>query len=282
MPQKGFSEASGWVILSPIEARIKEKIEAVGVPLRDWDIKIYRGILTGYNEAFIINEETKNKLIAASPKNVEIIRPILLGKNIKRYSYTWEGTWLINSHNGIRSKNIDAIDLKKNYPVVLEYLQAFQPNISLRADQGNHWSNLRNCAYLEEFDKPKIAWGNLAINPQFAFVEQPMIINNPANFITTDNLYILAVLNSALSKLYIKQLGVSRNGGYMEYKPMFVGLVPIPPIAIEQQNDIVEIVNKLLRTKNEDERREFEQTIDNKVCGLYGLNMEEISYILSI
>src|SRR5690606_27541812 len=114
--QKGFSDTSGWVILSPIEARIKEKIEAVGIPLKDWDIKIYRGILTGYNEAFIIDEDTKNKLIEASPKNAEIIRPILRGRDIKRYSAKFENKYIIFTRRGI--------DIKA-YPHVENYLTNF-------------------------------------------------------------------------------------------------------------------------------------------------------------
>ncbi|TFF38054.1 hypothetical protein, partial [Mucilaginibacter psychrotolerans] len=74
--QRGFKPDSGWVILSPLEATIKNKIEAVGTPLKDWDINIYRGILTGFNDAFIIDQKTRDALIEASPKNDEIIRPI--------------------------------------------------------------------------------------------------------------------------------------------------------------------------------------------------------------
>lgn len=78
-----FSKRESWVVLSEIEQRIKAKIEAVGVPLKDWDINIYRGILTGYNEAFIIDGKKKDELIAEDPKSAEIIRPILRGRDIK-------------------------------------------------------------------------------------------------------------------------------------------------------------------------------------------------------
>lgn len=91
----GKSAISSFVILSDIEKRIKEKIESVGTPLKEWDINIYRGILTGYNEAFIIDGETKDELIEKSPKNAEIIRPILRGRDIKRYGYEFADLWLI-------------------------------------------------------------------------------------------------------------------------------------------------------------------------------------------
>ncbi|MGV4459827.1 Eco57I restriction-modification methylase domain-containing protein, partial [Ornithobacterium rhinotracheale] len=104
-----FSSES-WIILSEIEKSIKEKIEAIGTPLKDWDINIYRGILTGYNEAFIINGERKDELIAQDPKSAEIIRPILRGRDIKRYGYDFADLWLINTHNGLKEKGIKPIN----------------------------------------------------------------------------------------------------------------------------------------------------------------------------
>lgn len=112
-----------------------------------------------------------------------------------------------------------------------------------RQDQGDHWSNLRNCAYLEEFYKPKIAWGNLALNGQFAFVGEEYFINNPSPFLTTDNLYFLAILNSKVADYYLKQLGVSRSGGYMEYKPMFVEQLPVPKATKQEQEHLSSMVS---------------------------------------
>ena len=97
-----FKAEDSWIVLSPIEKRIKEKIEKAGKPLRDWDISIYRGILTGYNDAFIIDGVTKDRLIAKSPKNAEIIRPILRGRDIKRYKADFADLWIINTHNGYK------------------------------------------------------------------------------------------------------------------------------------------------------------------------------------
>ena len=97
-----------WVILSPIEQSIKRKIEAVGTPLKDWDINIYRGVLTGYNEAFIISTEKREEILAncksedERTRTAELIRPILRGRDIKRYGYDWANLWLINTHNGIK------------------------------------------------------------------------------------------------------------------------------------------------------------------------------------
>ncbi|MCM1866299.1 restriction endonuclease, partial [Bacteroides ovatus] len=103
-----FSSSDSWVILSPIEQSIKRKIEAIGTPLKDWDINIYRGVLTGYNEAFIISTEKRNEILAncqseeERQRTAELIRPILRGRDIKRYGYNWDNLWLINTHNGIK------------------------------------------------------------------------------------------------------------------------------------------------------------------------------------
>ena len=100
-----FNGKESWVILTPIEQSIKRKIEAVGTPLKDWDIQIYRGVLTGCNEAFIISSEKRNEILSncqsedERKRTAELIRPILRGRDIKQYGYDWANLWLINTHN---------------------------------------------------------------------------------------------------------------------------------------------------------------------------------------
>ncbi|WP_301338602.1 TaqI-like C-terminal specificity domain-containing protein [Treponema denticola] len=126
---------NNWVILSDIEQRIKQKIEAVGTPLKEWNIKIYRGILTGCNEAFIINKEKRDELIKKCPKSAEIIRPILRGRDIKRYSYDFAELYLLNVHNGIREKNIPLVNID-DYPAIKTHLDQYWDKISVRDDRG--------------------------------------------------------------------------------------------------------------------------------------------------
>jgi adenine-specific DNA-methyltransferase len=277
--QKDLKADGGWVILSPIEASIKTKIEVAGTPLKDWDINIYRGILTGYNEAFIINQKTRDKLIEASSKNAEIIRPIILGKNIKRYNYSWDNLWIINSHNGVKGK-YKRIDIENDYPTIFEHLKQFLPQIEIRSDQGENWTNLRNCAYLDDFDKPKIAWGNLSLKCQFAYIKEPMMINAPSPFFTTDKIYLLAILNSHVADFYIKNLGVTRNGGYFEYKPMFVEQFPIPSLSKDAQVYLTNLINRLEESNLDSYDKEaVEVEIEQFVYKLYNLENEEISII---
>lgn len=138
------------MISTSIERRIKEKIENIGTPLRDWEINIYRGILTGYNEAFIIDETKKNELIAADPKSAEIIRPILRGRDIKRYGTEFADLWIINTHNGLRDKGIKALKIE-DYPVIKSHLDKYFDQLQKRADKGDTPYNLRNCAYTDYF-----------------------------------------------------------------------------------------------------------------------------------
>ena len=160
-----FATSDSWVILSPIEQSIKRKIEAVGTPLKDWDIQINYGIKTGYNEAFIITTEKRDEILSncadedERKRTDELIRPILRGRDIKRYGYDWANLWLINTHNGIKGK-LDRIHIE-DYPTVKAHLDQYWDKISTRADKGDTPYNLRNCAYLDDFSKPKIVYQEL-------------------------------------------------------------------------------------------------------------------------
>ncbi|MDO4827615.1 MAG: restriction endonuclease, partial [Bacteroidia bacterium] len=148
--------------MSDIERSIKKKIETIGIPLREWDLQIYRGILTGYNDAFIITSEKRDEILAncadeeERKRTVELIRPILRGRDIKRYGYDWANLWLINTHNGVKGK-IPRIEIK-DHSAVKAHLDQFWDKIKDRADQGDTPYNLRNCAYLEDFTRPKVIW----------------------------------------------------------------------------------------------------------------------------
>ena len=181
-----FTGSDLWVILSPIEQSIKRKIEAVGVPLKDWDINIYRGVLTGYNDAFIISTEKRNEILAncqteeERTRTAELIRPILRGRDIKRYGYDWANLWLINTHNGIKGK-LPRIQIE-DYPTVKAHLDQYWDKISKRADKGDTPYNLRNCAYLEDFNLPKIVYPNMTKYMPFVYDENCFFTNQKCFF----------------------------------------------------------------------------------------------------
>jgi hypothetical protein len=147
-----------WTISSKAEYEIKKQIEKVGIPLKDWDVSIYRGILTGFNEAFIIDGKKKDELIAADPKSAEIIKPVLRGRDIKRYRIDFADLWLINTHNGYG--NVPAIDVTQ-YPAIKMHLDQYLPKLKKRQDKGKTPYNLRNCAYENDFRKEKIIYPDI-------------------------------------------------------------------------------------------------------------------------
>ena len=214
-----FATSDSWVILSPIEQSIKRKIEAVGTPLKDWDIQINYGIKTGCNEAFIISTEKRDEILANCQsdeervKTAELIRPILRGRDIKRYGYVDNGLYLINTHNGIRGR-IPRIKIE-DYPAVKAHLDQYWDRISIRADKGDTPYNLRNCAYLEDFNKPKIVYMEIQTDnpiegypfPCFAFDRNNAMVANTA-YIMSSNIcnmkYVLGVINSNLGRLLTK------------------------------------------------------------------------------
>ena len=268
-----FTNNDSWVILSPIEQSIKRKIEAVGVPLKDWNISINYGIKTGFNDAFIVSGAKRDEILAncktveEREKTAELIRPILRGRDIKRYEYNFADLYLINTHNGVKDKNIPRIDIK-DYPAIKNHLDEYWDKISTRADKGDTPYNLRNCAYMDEFNKPKIVWGNLNLSATYTLAPAGMMINAPATMIVPASESLLCILNSKIADYYIRNLGVTRNGGYFEYKPMFIEQLPVP------QN----IDEKLFEEFSKKELNN-EEEIDRKVYELYGLTDEEIQFL---
>ena len=178
------------MILSDIEQRIKTKIEAIGTPLKDWDIQINYGIKTGFNDAFIINGEKKAELIAQDPKSAEIIRPILRGRDIKRYGYEFADLYLINTHNGMKEKGIKRIDIE-DYPAVKAHLDTFYEQLEKRQDKGDTPYNLRNCAYIEDFSKHKIVYPNMTKFMPFLLDKKNFMTNQKCFIMTGEKLAYL-------------------------------------------------------------------------------------------
>ena len=278
-----FAGSDSWVILSPIEQSIKRKIEAVGVPLKDWDIQINYGIKTGYNDAFIISTEKRNEILAnckdadERKRTEELIRPILRGRDIKRYGYEWANLYLIATFPS-RHYNIE------EYPAVKRYLLSFGKErleqtgktytingekIKARKKTNNKWFETQDSiSYWEDFNKPKIVWGNLNLKGAYSYAPKGMFINAPSPFLATSNIAVLHILNSKIADYYIRSLGVTRNGGYFEYKPMFVERLPIPQIGLENLNSYPIKPSK-----------EQEKEIEENVYQIYGLSLQEIDYM---
>jgi hypothetical protein len=271
-----------WIILTPEEQKIKQKIERIGTPLKDWDISIYYGIKTGYNDAFIINGDKKDDLISKDRKSAEIIKPILRGRDIKRYKAKFADKWLINTHNGYKNsenKYIPPIEIN-DYPAIKEHLDKFWDELQIRQDRGITPYNLRNCAYLKEFEKEKIIWIELCDKAKFT-IEYKYHTLAGTFAMTGNNLkYLLALLNSNLSLFYFDKIATSSGIGTNMWKKYKIEFLPIPKIHKYQAHPFSELVDKILIKKERGENTSVEEhQIDEMVYNLYGLTEEEIRIV---
>ncbi|OLQ25691.1 restriction endonuclease [Helicobacter pylori] len=275
---------------------LRDKMESVGTPLKDWDIQIYRGILTGANEAFIIPTEKREEILNACKTQEErkrtetLIKPILRGKDIKRYSYEWAGEWVINTHNGYTSNlksKIPPVDIEK-YPAIKVHLDSHWDTIATRSDQGDTPYHLRNCVYLEDFEKEKIVYPCImAKEPCFVYEEKGFYAPAPANIITGDKIeikYITALLNSKC--IYFAMRKFYMGGGIEgELKTNNLEKIPIPQITSKNQelaHKITDCAKAILEAKEKDPKantQELEKEIDALVYQLYNLTDEEIKII---
>ena len=246
--------------------------------MKDWDISINYGIKTGCNEAFIIDEAKRAELIRSDPKSAEIIRPILRGRDIKRYGYEWANQYLIVTHNGYRDNSgSDVPPLNINdYQAIKAHLYEHWDAISTRTDRGITPYNLRNCAYMDDFSKQKIVWGNLNLKAQYVLVDEVIYVNAPSPIITPGSEYLLAFLNSAIGDWWIKLVGVGRSGGFLEYKPMFVESFPVPLPTYDVANELSQLVRIRMSTENTVDIAKTENKINQLIFSTYNLTKEEI------
>lgn len=310
IPQSTLNETN-FTFLDNSKFELKSKIEKVAKPLKDWGVNINYGVKTGLNEAFIIDSNTRDKILNTCigeerERTQKLIRPILRGRDIKRYDYEWAGLWLINIHNGYGAKPRINID---NFPKLKLYLDKFEPKLSKRSDRGATPYNLRNCAYLEEFEKEKILCARMVQSPKFAYDTNNNIPDNTAYCITGANLkFLLAFLNS-IGVYKIFNFFYAGGGLEGEIKINRLEILPIPQITPQNENlanEIINLVDEILKANEKiklyekhmptlslDEKLEAKENIDalndkikasdekidKLVFELYELTSDEIALI---
>ncbi|EOI5339471.1 class I SAM-dependent DNA methyltransferase, partial [Campylobacter jejuni] len=271
---------------------LKTKIEKLGTPLKDWHgLNINYGIKTGLNEAFIITTEKKDEILAnckdedEKERTAKLIRKMLRGRDIKRYSYEWAGLWVINTHNGYKSKNgekIKAINIE-HYPSLKKHFDEFYLQLEKRSDKGLTPYNLRNCAYIEEFEKEKIVYPETTQGAYFVYDNKGIFLEKTAFFIVCENLkYLLGLLSSNLITYYYKnfsqgcKLGIK---GY-QYNKHALENLPLPKINSKNEklaNELISLVDEILKAKEQDKNantQELENKINSLVYKLYNLTEE--------
>jgi len=273
-----------WAFESDEVLRIKQKVEAQGVLLKDWNITISRGILTGYNQAFVIDGKKRAELTAQDPKSAEILKPILRGRDIQKYHSDFQDLWLIHLHNGYKKdkKNIPALKAE-DYPAVKKHLDQFWKKLEKRTDKGNTPYNLRNCAYTEEFEKPKIIYPNMTKFLPFVYDDKGFYTNQKCFILTGNSLeYLTAFLNSDLFKFCFKDNFPELLGGTREISKVFFEQIPVKKPLKKQEKNFKEKVARILSAKNENPHADttvLEREIDLLIYDLYGLTEEEITIV---
>ena len=294
-----FINKESWVVLSEIEQRIKAKVEAVGTPLKDWDINIYRGILTGYNEAFIIDGKKKDELIAKDPKSAEIIRPILRGRDIKKYSYDFADLWLIyipwhfplHLDTNIKGASQEAENqFRIQYPAIYNHLLKYKTELSNRnkAETGvrYEWYALQRWGanYWEDFYKQKIVWKIIGNQLAFSIDKENFIVNNACYILTGQDLeYLVVFLNSKIIKWYSDLTNMNKTGvGDVQLGAQNIVLFPIPKIHEKNQQEFKDVLLKILSVNDNRKSFNFYESVANKfVNSYYQLTDEEIQFIES-
>lgn len=274
---------------------LKAKIERIGTPLKEWHgLNIYRGILTGYNEAFIITTEKRNEILAnckdeaEKERTAKLIRKMLRGRDIKRYSYEWAGLWVIGTFPSLK------IDIEQ-YPALKQYLSQFLPRIEQSGEKGcrkktsNKWFETQdNIAYYEEFEKEKIVWNRISSDLCFSYDNQKNFILDSMfsiTFYSNINLkYLIANLNSSISKFWIKNNAATLGDGIYGAK-IYIEKLPIPKINSKNEkiaDELINLVDEILKAKEQDKNantQKLENKINSLVYKLYNLNEEEIKII---
>ena len=227
--------------------------------------KIYWGIKTGCNEAFVIDEKKRAELISADPNSAEIIKPLAIGDDVRRWHVRDKKRYLIVTRIGV--------DIQR-YPAIFAHLSQYEERLRARSDQGNHWWELRSCDYYDAFDKPKIIYPDIAKEPRFHYDEKGTYFSNTTYFIPSQDKYLIAILNSASMWEYCKRqltvLGDAEKRGRLRFFSQDVLQLPIPIPTDDIRETLSELVDICL-SSSEDLRNQAEKRIDDLVASLYGL-----------
>ena len=262
----------GWQLEPPVKRQLLARIRAAGTPMGEYvNGEFYYGIKTGFNEAFIIDDETRERLIAEDPKSVEIIKPYLRGRDVKRWKVEWAGLYLIVFPFGFHEK-------LKNYPAVLRHLSQFEETLrkrgqctSSRSGKGegqHHWLELDNNpreSYLAAFEQPKIIYPDISLTPQFSWETKGYYSGDTTFFIRSSEQHLVAILNSSVCQWFFSQISPQVQNGYFRFKTQYCEQIPIPK-SLDAQRRMLETVAIAVLAVGDPR---FEQLINGLVFELF-------------
>ena len=276
-------DQTSWTIGNAVAQKLKGKIERDARMLVELGMTINFGIKTGFNDGFIVSEATRETLIKRDPNSAKVMKPLLRGRDVRKYSHTFAGVYLINAHNGLPRRGIPPVSVPVEYPAVYDFMRQFETQLRARQDQGHHWTNLRNCAYLAELDKPKIIWGELSDEPKFSYDPDGFYAEATLFFMTGPNLkFLLAILNCKLMAWYFAQISTTSGMGTNRWKKYKLEKLPIKNASAKEQRSIIALVEDILIAKRANPAADVsaqEREIDQWVYRLYGLTAAEIAIV---
>ena len=289
-----YLKPEGWAFLTKELNGLLQKFQKDSLPILNiLEASLIEEIITGFNEAFVIDDSMRENLITADHKSVEIIKPMLTGRDVRRYSIDFADKYLIWTYIGVPIEN---------YPAIFSHLKQYQPQLQKRWDKGNNWWELRACDYYERFSSPKIIYPDIANNCRFYMDGEGYFSTNTTYFIPGNDLYLLGVLNSKLAQFYFTKVCAGLEGGGTTYLRFFGQYIENFPVHVLKNSDpseqaahnkMVALVEHMLelqrrlpaaRTPREKKcpERQIEATdgqIDALVYELYGLTEEEIKIV---
>lgn len=301
----------GWTLTDSKAQKLLLKLKSQGVPLSEYvEGKIFYGIKTGYNEAFVIDRDTKDRLISEDARSAEVIKPFLAGRDIKRYQTPKADKFLILFPKGFTIKRnlpesepnkISQVNetprfgymdygtawewIQSTYPAIANHLNPFEKAAKKRTDQGDFWWELRPCDYYDEFEKEKIMLPDISIKAEALIDEKGMYSVNTAYIIPNADKFLLAIINSSLVHFFYSNLTSTIRGGYLRFIRQYLAQIPIIEPQIQVREMIESLVNQIIETKRHDPTSDisvFESEIDQLIYELYGLSEEEIEIVEGI
>ena len=297
---------NGWSLAPEGIQRLQSRLQGIGVPLKRYvNNQIYYGIKTGLNEAFVINQEVRDRLVAEDPASAEIIKPFLVGKDLKRYQTPPKGKYLILLKKGLTNSSGGLVKdkwdwLRTTFPSVAQHLSQYSVAAEKRYDKGDYWWELRACEYYDVFSLPKILWPGISSEvTAFALDEAGYYGNDNNQLIVSGDRYLLGILNSRLTRFLLTQICDKVQGGFYRLKIVYVQQLPIRQINVSDPTDqarhdrMVQMVEQMLAlhkqlaaaTTGHDQtllKRQIDtidREIDRLVYQLYELTQEEIALV---
>ena len=268
-------QPTGWQFAGGETMDLMEKLRATGTPLGDYvSGHFYRGVVTGLNNAFVIDQATRDRLIAEDPRSAEIIKPWLRGRDVKRWSVDWQELYVIFTYHGI--------DISR-YPAVEAYLKQFKEALLKRATSANHeWYELQQpqMGIYPEFDKLKIIYPDIGRQPEFALDTEHHFMGNTLYCIPEQGEFLLSILNSQVVEFFYSQVSTQIQHGYFRFIAQYMEQIPIPNVEISLRTRIETIARELLALRGQGSRvTELENELNRLVYQAYDLTTAEIALI---